>query len=78
MWDGYKEKDDIAACLQFMEDKNVKIVDLHTSGHADAKTIQALIDDINPTYIIPVHTENAGWFQTCGGRTVISQKVFSL
>lgn len=77
MWDGYKGKEDIAAFLQFMQKKGVRIIDLHTSGHADAKTIQALIDGVDPTYIIPVHTENAGWFQMCG-RTVIRQKAFSL
>lgn len=78
MWDGYKEKEDIVAFLQFMKEKGVRIIDLHTSGHADAKTIQALIDDVNPTYIMPVHTENAEWFKTCEGHIVISQKEFSL
>ena len=35
---------------------------LHTSGHADSKTIEKLIDDIKPKKIIPVHTENTDWF----------------
>lgn len=78
MWDGYKAKEDIAAFLQFMKNKGVSVVDLHTSGHADATTIQALIDDVDPTDIIPVHTENAGWFEKCSGRTMIRQKDFSL
>lgn len=63
MWNGYKEKDDIAEFLQFMQNKGVRIIDLHTSGHADSGTIQALINDVNPKYIIPVHTENADWFK---------------
>lgn len=78
MWDGYKVKEDIAEFLQFMQDKGVRIVDLHTSGHADAETVHKLIRDIAPKYIIPVHTENADWFNQCEGRTVISDKVFSL
>lgn len=78
MWGGYKDKEDIATFLQFMQDKGVEIIDLHTSGHADAETIQALINDVNPTYIIPVHTENAEWFDMCDGCTVISQKGFLL
>ncbi|MBR5266062.1 MAG: hydrolase, partial [Clostridia bacterium] len=77
MWGGYKSKEDIAAFLQFMQDKGVRIIDLHTSGHADAETIQALINDVNPTYIIPVHTENAEWFEQCENRGVIQDKEFS-
>lgn len=62
MWSGYKQKDDVAAFLDFMRGKGVAIVDLHTSGHADANTIDALVADVKPKYVIPVHTENAGWF----------------
>lgn len=78
MWNGYKEKEDITEFLQFMQNKGVRIVDLHTSGHADETTIQALIDDVNPNYIIPVHTENAAWFETYGGAAVIYEKEFTL
>ena len=76
MWGGYKEKEDIASFLKFMKDKGVRIVDLHTSGHADAQTIKALIDDVKPEYIIPVHTENADWFKAhtdcnvCGDKEI--------
>ena len=78
MWGGYKEKEDISAFLRFMQSKGVQIIDLHTSGHADADTIGVLIDDVDPTYILPVHTENAEWFHMCDGRIVIDQKEFSL
>lgn len=63
MWNGYKEKEDISEFLQFMQSKGVRVVDLHTSGHADDETISALISDVNPELIIPVHTENAEWFK---------------
>ncbi len=59
-------------------DKGVRIVDLHTSGHADAETIQALIDDVAPTYILPVHTENTAWFEQHQNCSIIHDKVFSL
>lgn len=77
MWGGYKEKEGIAQFLQFMQDKGVQIVDLHTSGHADDETIQALLDDVKPRYVIPVHTENAGWFDGRGDFSVIHDKEFS-
>ena len=78
MWDGYKEKEDVAAFLRFMQDKGVRVIDLHTSGHADAETIQALIQDVDPRYIIPVHTENAAWFNQCEGRTIVADKTITI
>ena len=35
---------------------------LHTSGHADEKTIEELIEKVKPKAIIPIHTENSSWF----------------
>ena len=45
-----------------MTSKGVKLHVLHTSGHADSKTIEKLIYDVSPKMIVPVHTENADWF----------------
>lgn len=77
MWSGYKQKEDIAEFLQFMQSKGIRIVDLHTSGHADAETIQMLVNDVNPKYIVPVHTENAAWFDQHTEITVIKDSKFS-
>jgi len=77
MWSGYKQKDDIAGFLRFMQAAGVRIVDLHTSGHADEEAIQALIDDVKPGFIIPVHTENAAWFEKYGNISIIRNKEFS-
>lgn len=78
MWSGYKRKRDVAALLRFMQEKGVRVEDLHTSGHADEKAVMALIDHVDPTYIIPVHTENAEWFEQYGNRSVIHEKEFSV
>ncbi len=63
MWKGYMEQPEMMDFLNFMKSKGVQIHVLHTSGHADAETIHNLIDKVNPQYIIPVHTENAKWFE---------------
>lgn len=78
MWNGYKQKPDVDAFLEFMEGKGVKITDLHTSGHADPATIRALIDDVDPKYIIPVHTENAMWFEKNTEKEIIRERSFDL
>ena len=48
--------------VDFMESKGVRLHMLHTSGHADAQTIDRLVSAVCPRVIIPVHTENAAWF----------------
>lgn len=68
MWKGYMQQPEMVEFLDFMKNKGVQIHVLHTSGHADAETIHNLVDKVNPQYIIPVHTENAKWFEKykCG------------
>lgn len=62
MWKGYLERPETKAFINFMESKGIKTHILHTSGHADSVTIDKLIEDVKPKRIIPVHTENAEWF----------------
>ncbi len=62
MWKGYLERPQTKEFVEFMESKGVKVHILHTSGHADSNTIDKLIEDVKPKRIIPVHTENAEWF----------------
>ena len=61
-WNGYKETDNMKEFLGECEKLGLKIVTLHTSGHADAETIKDLIGKTKPKKILPVHTENAEWF----------------
>ena len=62
MWNGYKVKAEMKEFISECEAMGLRIIDLHTSGHADHKTISALIDRLKPTEIIPIHTENPDWF----------------
>ena len=63
MWEGYKKEKNTKEFLEFMEEKGVKIISLHTSGHADEKDFDKLIKKVEPKIIIPVHTENSEWFK---------------
>lgn len=62
MWKGYMEQPEMQEFLDFMTSKGVKIHILHTSGHADSVTIDRIIAKASPNAIIPIHTENAEWF----------------
>ena len=74
MWEGYKKEKNTKEFLEFMEEKGVKIISLHTSGHADEKDFDKLIKKVEPKIIIPVHTENSEWFKRCENCEVICDK----
>jgi ribonuclease J len=56
-WSGYRENDDMKHFLAACKSLGLKIVTLHTSGHADYASIKRLVDTVNPDEIIPIHTE---------------------
>ena len=74
MWEGYKKQEDTKEFLEFMEEKGVKVISLHTSGHADEKDFDKLIKKIEPGIIIPIHTENSEWFKRYENCEVICDK----
>jgi ribonuclease J len=53
MWHGYLERSDIK---QFLENNNIDLLEIHTSGHAYISQLQALANALNPRWIIPIHT----------------------
>ena len=74
MWEGYKKQENMKEFLKFMEEKGVKTISLHTSGHADEKDFDKLIKKVEPKIIIPVHTENSEWFKRYQNCEVICDK----
>ena len=62
-WSGYRENDSMKQFLSECEKMGLQIETLHTSGHADETAIRRLIERVNPTVLISVHTENAQRFK---------------
>lgn len=54
-WNGYKAREDMSAFLDGIKNLGIEIVDLHASGHADNKTIEALRQRVNPNEFVQVH-----------------------
>ncbi|WP_457752294.1 MBL fold metallo-hydrolase RNA specificity domain-containing protein [Thermococcus sp.] len=45
---------------------------LHASGHISREELVEVIDEVDPDYIIPVHTENPEWFrENWGDKTIL-------
>jgi ribonuclease J len=61
-WSGYLKKLEVQSFIEECERIGLNVVNHHTSGHADENALVRLIEKVNPTRIIPVHTENAEWF----------------
>ena len=63
MWTGYKDEkrpntEKTREFLNKMQELNINEEVLHTSGHADLKTIKEVFEIINPKKAIGIHTED--------------------
>ena len=59
-WDGYykiPEQVDVTPMYKMFRDSFNNVVDIHTSGHADRKTIKKVIDIVKPKEVISIHKE---------------------
>lgn len=63
MWQGYLEEDKIKRFLKFMEEKNMRMVSIHTGGHAYVDTLKKVVNELKPKTIIPVHTFNPDLYE---------------
>lgn len=60
--ESYMLKPAAAAFIALMKKLGAAVPMLHTSGHADPEAIDRLVRSVEPTVIIPVHTEKPDWF----------------
>jgi ribonuclease J len=68
-----------ADLVKFAQDKGLEVKVLRTSGHADARALQALVSVVHPAKLIPVQLENANWFVgEFGGIEVIKEDFLSI
>lgn len=58
MWEGYQKEDSFKTFIENVKSLGIDFKIIHTSGHADIKTIKELIDIIKPNKIVPIHTVN--------------------
>ena len=47
---------------------------LHASGHVSKEELMRIIDEVDPDYVIPVHTENPMWFKDKWGEKAVILK----
>lgn len=72
-WSGYRETESMKTFLSECEKLGLRVVTLHTSGHADETTIKKLIEAVKPKALVPIHTENAQRFRELAPNLVIEE-----
>jgi ribonuclease J len=59
MWHGYIEQTDLS---QVLESHDIKLVEIHTSGHAYVRDLKKLACALKPRYLVPIHTFYPDWY----------------
>jgi ribonuclease J len=58
IWKGYLSDGTMDRLLKFIDEKHLKLVTIHTSGHASLSTLQKMVAKLKPKKVIPIHTFN--------------------
>lgn len=56
MWEGYFNKTNTKKFINYLIDRKFTVHKIHTSGHADTKTLKKMVEAIKPKNIVPIHT----------------------
>ena len=69
IWAQYWEQDkpeikQLKAWLAAKPELRKRLLDIHTSGHADVESLQEIVEHIQPKTIIPIHTEHSESFSS--------------
>jgi ribonuclease J len=56
MWEGYLQKPTTKKFVDYLRNRKFKVHKIHTSGHADTKTLKKMVEAIKPKNIVPIHT----------------------
>ncbi len=56
MWEGYLRKSTTIKFVDYLTNRKFTLHKIHTSGHADTKTLKKMVEVIKPKNIVPIHT----------------------
>jgi ribonuclease J len=72
-WHGYLEQDKMKEMVGYFTGHGSSFHHIHTSGHADIKTLRRLIRAMAPAEVIPYHTESPQNFHSLSSRVKIAE-----
>ena len=62
IWNGYWDEPNTERFRSWVEEHCEQVKDIHSSGHADTKSLQRIVEHIRPQTIIPIHTDSPSSF----------------
>lgn len=63
MWEGYLKKSGTMKFVDYLTNRKFTLHKIHTSGHADTKTLKKMVEAIKPKNIVPIHTFKSEAYQ---------------
>jgi len=74
MWEGYLKTKYTNQFIEYLKSLNFSIYNIHTSGHADIKDLQKMVNAINPKNIVPIHTFEGNLYEKYFNSSIIKCK----
>jgi len=70
LWEGYMKEGSTKKLLDFVEAEGLLTHVLHSSGHADVRTLRRVVETVTPRRIIPIHSFHPEKYQEAIGGNV--------
>ena len=58
LWEGYWEQGSYDRVKDWLKEKNIHKINLHTSGHASIVDLKKFVKDVQPQCVVPIHSFN--------------------
>lgn len=74
MWEGYLQKSGTMKFVDYLKNRKFTLHKIHTSGHADTKTLKKMVEAIRPKNIVPIHTFEGDKYKDIFNETIVELK----
>jgi len=74
MWEGYLKKTATMKFVDYLTNRKFTLHKIHTSGHADTKTLKKMVEVIRPKNIVPIHTFEGDKYKDIFNEPVVELK----
>ncbi len=71
---GYLKKSNTAKFVDYLINRKFILHKIHTSGHADTKTLKKMVEAIKPKNIVPIHTFEGDKYKDIFKETIVELK----
>ena len=74
MWEGYLKKSSTMKFVDYLKNRKFTLHKIHTSGHADLKTLKKMVEAIKPKNIVPIHTFEGDKYKNLFNEPIVKLK----